>query len=411
MAKALGVVLFALGAVASVTSARAQLDAGPMAAALANLGLDLLRQQSAQAKNAEFNAVVSPLSLASALGMVHAGSQGAGAHELASLLGTPAQGEDIYATALPAVLKRMARVGDADGALVMASRIWIDDSIAANVNASYKSVVRSRFVGDLASISFRQSANASRTISDWVALKTANRIPQSIAMGALSADTQVVVTNAIHFKGKWMRPFPTAVPVPFHPPGRVAVDVPTLVGERQLRFATLNGVLVIELPFAGTSLSLFVAVPPVGRALQVFEAELKGQDIAGWSARLGSPSPCLLYMPKFDLAPVGRSLTPALQSLGVKTAFGVGADLTPMLGRAGRGVRLDAVLQSATIKIDEQGGEAAAATVAGAVRLGPVAAQAPTPLCAVDRPFLFALVYKPSGMPLFLGKVADPTQH
>jgi serpin B len=381
-----------------------------LALALASLGINLLRQQSTLAKTAEINAVVSPLSLALALGVLHSGIRGEGARELASLLGGPTDGDRIYAVDLPALLQRLPKAGEASSALTTANRIWIDDSIVAQVAAGYADTVKRRFDADVASASFSRPAEVSKTINDWLRLKTANRIPQSTAVGALPATTLVVATSAIHFKGRWARTFPAAVPAPFQLPGGVARDVPMLVGERQLRFSRLDDVLVIELPFASTSLSLFVAVPPVGRALQVFEAELKGQDIAGWSARLANPSLCLLYMPKFDLAPVSRSLMPALQSLGVKTAFSTGADLTPMLGKAGAGVHLDALLQSSTIKIDEQGGEAAAVTIGRAVTVGPAAAQAPTPLCAVDRPFLFALVHKPSGTPLFLGKVADPTQ-
>jgi serpin B len=405
---------FALLLAASLTvesPARAQTGAEPLASALANLGINLLRQQSALAKTAEVNAVVSPLSLALDLGVLHSGTRGPGARELASLLGAPADGERFYALGLPALLERLAEAVEARSALTAANRIWIDDSVVAKVTAGYADTVKRRFGADVASVPFSRPSEAGKTINEWLALKTAQRIPQSIPVGALSATTQVVVTSAIHFKGRWARPFPAALPAPFRLSGGAPRDVPMLVGERPLRFSTLDGVLVIELPFANTSLSLFVAVPPVGRALQVFEAELKGQDIAGWNTRLGSPSLCFLYMPKFDLAPISRSLTPALQTLGAKTVFEVGTDLTPMLGAAGRGVHLDAVLQSATIKIDEQGGEAAAATVAAAVPLAAVAAPAPTPLCAVDRPFLFALVHKPSGTPLILGRVVDPTQH
>jgi serpin B len=380
-----------------------------MAAALAKLGLDQLRQQGAPARSAAFNAVVSPLSLASALGMLHAATRDAGARELASLLGTPTDGERIYESALPALLRRAVKAGEAGAGLVSANRVWTNESIAANVTASYAAALKERFAGDVASVSFGQAAKASRTINDWVSLKTAGRITQLVTAGALSSDTQVVVTNAIHFNGQWAQPFAPAAPVPFHLPDGVTRDVPTLVGERELRFAHLDGALVIELPFAGTSLSLLVGVPPVGRSLQQFEAELKGLDIAGWSARLGQPSLCFLYLPKFDLAPVIQDLTPALQALGVKTLFGAGADLTPMLGSAGRGVKLHAVLQSATLKIDEKGGEAAAATAARTLSVGPAAARPPTPLCAVDRPFLFMLMHGPSGTPLFMGQVVDPS--
>ena len=78
-----------------------------------------------------------------------------------------------------------------------------------------------------------------------------------------------------------------------------------------------------------------------------------------------------------------------------------------MLGQAGKSVMLDNVYQSATLIIDEQGGEAAAATGAAMMTKS---FSPPAPVCAVDRPFVFAILHRATGVPLFLGKVTDPTQ-
>ena len=117
-------------------------------------------------------------------------------------------------------------------------------------------------------------------------------------------------------------------------------------------------------------------------------------------------------LPQFSISAGSRSLKPAPQALGVQTAFGDRADFSCLLGNDGQGVRLDNVFHSATIVIvivivnNEAGGEAAAAT--GAVIMPKSSGRRPT-VCAVDCPFIFAVLHQASGAPLFVGKVADPT--
>jgi serpin B len=180
-----------------------------------------------------------------------------------------------------------------------------------------------------------------------------------------------------------------------------------MVDERQVRLGTIDNIMVIELPFAGNEFNLLVGVPPAGHTLNAFETDLEGLDIASWSAQL-KPTTCRLEMPKFSIDPVSKPLKESLQAMGVKTVFGPEADFAPMLGKAAQGVSLDNVFQSATVIIDEQGGEAAAATGASA---SSKSFSMPAPACAVNRPFIFAIVHRATGAPLFVGKVADPTVH
>ena len=68
-----------------------------------------------------------------------------------------------------------------------------------------------------------------------------------------------------------------------------------------------------------------------------------------------------------------------------------------------------AVLQNAFIAVDEEGTEAAAATVI-ATAPGSSALEAPKALeFHVDRPFLFFIRHTATGVVLFMGHVNDPT--
>lgn len=376
--------------------------------ALAELALNLMQQQSAASGDAQVNAVVSPVSLASALGMVHAGTSGAAARELAALMAPQSLGNRFFTARLPSILDRLAPPKGASRPFAMANRVWLDPSVVAAVPPTYAAMVQDRYNADAALVSFSQAAAARQAINGWVSDKTAKRIPELMPEGSITPTTRLVVTNAIHFKSKWEQPFDPGQTVakPFQLTPGSSKSVPTMVDERQVRTGTVDNVTVIELPFAGSEYSLILGMPPSGHTLNAFETDLDGTDLASWSGRLKSTT-CRLELPKFIIAPANRPLKPALEALGVKSVFSPEADFAPMFGKAGKGVYLDNVFQSATILIDELGGEAAAAT-GGAMQSKSFSM--PAPACAVNRPFIFAVLHKATGVPLFVGKVADPSK-
>ena len=92
-----------------------------------------------------------------------------------------------------------------------------------------------------------------------------------------------------------------------------------------------------------------------------------------------------------------------LGALGMPTAFGDGADFTPMTDED-LDLRISAVVHQGFVAVDEHGTEAAAAT---AVAMETTAMPVTTPF-HVDRPFLFVIHDVEHGTPLFLGRVTDP---
>ena len=68
------------------------------------------------------------------------------------------------------------------------------------------------------------------------------------------------------------------------------------------------------------------------------------------------------------------------------------------------------VIHKAWGEVDEEGTEAAAATVVTIGILAIVGEPFPTPVFRADHPFLFFIRDTQTGSVLFLGRLADPTQ-
>jgi serpin B len=377
------------------------------AAALGDLGLALLRDAPSP------NAVVSPLAVATVLGMVQSGATGTTEHEIESLFGAGRAGAVAMRHSLPALSARM-RAGTAAGPapLRQAARLWIDSAVAKDVPAAFQRRLAQRHGADAVRVAFAEPEAARAQINRWTAEHTAGRVAELLGAGSLGRSTQITLTAAVHFRSAWERPFDAAAtePRPFKTAAGGEAAVPTLNDERAVAQTAVDGAQLYALPFA-SGFDLVLALPATAASGDT-EALLKGLHgggLARWHAALkaATPARCAFAMPKFAFAPRAGSIRPALERLGVKTAFTSRAELRPMLGRTAGGAHVDDVHHAAGMSIDEQGGEAVAAAAAS---IKPKTLAAPPPACAVDRAFVFAVMHRATGAPVFVGRVGDPAR-
>ncbi|MBL8483031.1 MAG: serpin family protein [Rhodocyclaceae bacterium] len=396
-------------AVSAETPAPRPADTARRAAApLAGFALDLLREQSQRRGSANHNQVVSPLSIASAMGMVYLGSTGSTRDELTTLMDSRSGGRALYDRYLPDLIAQLAAPAKPNADLAMANRIWVDAGSAGQLPAPYIASLAERYRSDGALLRFADSGPARAQINEWISEHSAGRIPELLPDGSITALTRVVLTNVVLFKSRWSETFDVKATRdrPFQTPGGERM-VPTMQGERTLRTGTVDQIQIMELPFAGDYVFL-AALPPAGHSLDALEKELDAKDVASWSAAL-KPTRCRVEIPRLRLNPRAQSLRESLQELGVKAAFVPSTDFTPMLGKHAHSIALGDVFHAAGVVIDETGGEAVAST---AVTLVAKSMPRPEPLvCALNRPFVFTITHKPTGVPVFMGKVADPTQN
>ena len=378
-------------------------DAVLAASAINDFGLELLRASI----GADENGVISPASVAIALGMARAGAGGATATQMDTVL------HDVASDAHPGWLNAL------DAALAARSGTFPDQggkdsSVTLRVvnapfaqkdyawNPDYLTALGTRFGAGVRLVDYRTDLEAARqAINGWVKAQTEDRIPELLDRGALDDMVRLVLVNAIYLKAAWLTPFVEATTTDgtFTRLDGSAVDARFMHQNETLRYAAGEGWRVVELPYVGGQLALTVIVPD---DLQAFVA---GLDAARFGTMVGALAsrPVELAFPKFGTE-TKVDLATVLATMGIPDAFDPArADFSRMT--TAERLFISAVIHQANIDVDEKGTTAAAAT---AVVVRATGAPAEPVRLWVDRPFVFAVRDLPTGAILFLGQITDP---
>lgn len=251
---------------------------------------------------------------------------------------------------------------------------------------------------------FENESETSRmAINDWVADRTNDKIDELLK--SLSPMTRLVLVNAILFTASWAEPFDEdeTEDIVFRRTDGTETVASGMNQTVRTRYTDGNGFKAVELPYDGHQLAMLIVVPDAGEFESV-EGSLSAEMVTGILGEL-TVHDVRLALPKFTF----RSQIPAaapLKRLGMVDAFESSeADFSAMTGDANR-LFIQAVVHEAFVAVDERGTEAAAAT---AVAIGVDSAFPPAAL-TIDRPFIFAILDRPTGATLFVGRVMDPTQ-
>lgn len=397
---------------------RALLAAAGLGLATAALGGPGTAQPATEAVNAlgcellagtAGNALLSPYSIQTALGMTFAGAAGETRDEMARVLHFGADEEALHRS-FASLQKAFAAADDGDGVtLGVANRLFGQrdydfrpDFLALTKNAYGAPLQLSDFAGN--------AKGERRIINAWVEEQTRDRIRDLLPEDALSALTRLVLVNAVYMKAVWQVPFPVHLtkPAPFR--GAAGTfDVPMMNRMGAMGYRKDEGFTVVTLPYRGGPLQFVALVPDEGTALESLEAKLAGNLLSGLAAL--PRREVNLYLPKFRMEPPLLMLSDALKKLGMRTAFddpAGSADFDRMAPRKPDDyLCISEIFHKTFMELDEKGTEAAAAT---AVVMQRVTAMRPPEavLVRVDRPFLFAVQHVDSGACLFLGRMTDP---
>jgi serpin B len=360
------------------------------------------------------NLVLSPYSVLAALGMTLTGAAGTTADEMRALLGVGDLGERWHkgVNALTATIEGLAGEQErADGskaelALSTADQLFGQRGVAWE--ADFLDLLAKEYGAGLRTVDFETAAEKARTaINAWVEQQTHDRIVDLLAEGAVDASTRLVLVNAIYLKAPWENPFEKSLTAtgPFHRADGSSVDADLMrLPELSTYLVGGDGWSSVSLPYAGRGLAMTVVLPDQG-ALDGVEEQVRSGGFAAFLATADDVQPTAveLTLPRWSFR-TSAPLKEPLIELGMPTAFGDGADFTPMTEEDLPLVVSDVVHQG-FVAVDEEGTEAAAAT---AVIMAETAVPITEPF-VVDRPFLFVVHDVEHGTPLFVGRVTDPT--
>jgi serpin B len=347
------------------------------------------------------NLIFSPYSLSTALAMTYAG-----AHADTQIQMTQAlhflPDQDLLHPAFAHLGARLEEVGKKGHVqLRVANALWPRKGY--ELLKGFLTLAKKFYGVRITPVDFGDSETARLTINGWVEERTENKIKDLIAAGVLDDSTRLVLVNAIYFKGNWADRFDPALTsqAPFMTPAGSQIQVPMMSLKHTFRYAEVDGLQALELPYAGGELSMFVLLPRDVNGMARLEEALVVKNLEKWESTL-QEAEVQVYLPRFELTFPFR-LDDMLKSMGMKDAFSTKADFSGMDGT--QELHLGAVLHKAFVAVNEQGTEAAAATAVAMVTkmlaISPIIFRA-------DHPFVFFIQENGTGSILFIGRVVNP---
>jgi serine protease inhibitor len=298
-------------------------------------------------------------------------------------------------------------------------QVWLDEKY--DLLPSYSKALSDNFSVKPKTMNVYDPASVVEDVNSWAATKTNNLVTKVIDKDFVTPDLISILANAVYFKGEWKNKFTKQLTEPkqFHRAGQVE----TMVNYEDYKFSwnEKDKVVVLELPFKGSSYSMIVAMSAKfseydfetdsgpeftyksGKNVKkVFKdyilkskatQELQAIDYAG---------SVVLEMPKFTIETSVEDIQDMLSKIGLDSLFQSGS-LANMTNDSS--ARLSKILQKAKIIVNEEGAEAAAVTVGGVVA---VSAEAPPTTIKINGPFSYMIRNNISGEKLFEGVVTNP---
>jgi serpin B len=275
---------------------------------------------------------------------------------------------------------------------------------------AFLNIVAAEYQANVNQVDFTKSAGADaavREINRWVAEKTCDKIRDILPRASVDDLTRLVLANAIYFKGAWNNAFEdgnTSVQ-PFHLSKSEQTDVRLMAQTEDFAYTGNNEFQALELPYRRIELSMVILLPRRIDGLAELENRLNPAFLSSTLGRMKNQK-VEVYFPRFKVED-NFDLKDTLAKMGMPDAFRwPKANLSGLDGT--KELYISCIFHKAWCEINEQGTEAAAATVMGVKAFLVLEKPAPPPVFRADHPFIFLIRDIRSGSVLFIGRLTDP---
>ncbi len=372
----------------SAPDTNASIDADKYSA-LADFCSDITAALASQS-DGNTNTLSSPLSAYFALAMVKAGASGKTLDEMNAVMG------DISDEDICGLISHLTTLDKTT--LNIADSVWIDNTKNFEPKQEYLDTLAEYYLAECYKAKLAASEDA---VNQWIDEHTNGMIKNMINETALDSALMALV-NTIYMDAQWKRPFDSYAT---HEREFINSNGSRVMRDFMYNSNRLEAVIESDsyigvlLPYKDGSLK-FTAIIPKDETMSASSViEVICAD-GGWKtiADSAKEEKIKLYIPSFEQDDA-LSLNETLKALGIELAFSDRADFSGI----SKDIKLDSVMQNAVLKLDEDGTEAAAATVATMV------ATSARPVEEVrtiefNRPFAFAVFDSATGAVLFTGE-------
>lgn len=347
-------------------------------------------------KGQEGNLFLSPSSISTALAMTYAGARGETAAEMKKVLHFTLDDKDLH----PAMgnLTKLLSQKHEGCSVSIANALWGQKGYC--FLEEFLDLTQQNYGAGLQQVDFAGATEQARkTINTWVEENTNSKIKELLKKKHMDNDIELILTNAIYFKGTWEYPFKKEDTrrEKFDLSKEKSIQTELMYMRKPvLRYMEGKGFKALELPYAGQEVSMVIFLPYRVDGLPEFEKSLTKENVAKWLAEMQKTPLLAVAIPRFKMT-CEFELEDSLMEMGMVSAFGESADFSGMSG--GKGLYILDVILKAFVDVNEEGTEAAAAT-AVSVKNGYI--------FHADHPFLFLIRDNRTGAILFLGRLVDP---
>jgi len=249
-------------------------------------------------------------------------------------------------------------------------------------------------------VDFRDQAVTKPAIDAWVNKNTGGRIEKAPA--PYDPGNTFSLLNSVYFAAAWEVPFDAGNTSddPFTTADGGSVDVPTMHGLLEMAYAEGPGWQAVDLPYGeGFVMRLVLPAKDSDGGAAAVNADLLAEVARGLDG--ADPEDVDLALPTWDHKS-HFDVRAILEELGLQNTLNTTRDFDAIQP----GLMITQAAQDANITVAEKGTVAAAVTQIN----GMATSVQPEPARSLifDRPFHYQIVHVGTGLPLFMGKVADP---
>ena len=355
--------------------------------------------------------IYSPLSITYVLGMVNDAATGLTEQELEQTLGFHEGGIQAVNDYCKKLIDGLPKV-DKDVTLDIANAIFVNQNYS--LKAQFQQDMQTYYDAKAEALDF-SSPQTLNHINGWCNEKTKGMIPTILD----EVDPSMVsyLLNAIYFKADWGSKFDekNTRNEPFTTPSGTT-QLPLMHQKVLIAYAKNSTFSTVSIPYGNGLWNMVVMLPEEGKTTDDIISHLAsyGMTMYGFCGTMGdtfSSYEVDLKLPRFetssdtkDLA-IEKGLVGLLRKMGINRAFIDGVAEIPNMCEVP--VYIDMMRQKAKIKVNEEGSEAAAVTVAGMKENsagGGEPIEYPKATFHANRPFVYVIREASSGVILFVGK-------
>ena len=344
--------------------------------------------------------IYSPLSITYVLGMVNDAAEGVTEKELEETLGFHEGGIQAVNEYCKKLIEGLPKV-DNTVTLNMANAIFVNKD-TATLKTQYEQDMQTFYDAKAEALSFK-AAKTLGHINGWCNEKTKGMIPA--ILDEVNPHAVAYLLNAIYFNANWASKFDakntrkeTFTTV------NGSTQVPLMHQNVLIGYLKNDTFAAIEMPYGNGFWKMTVLLPEEGRTTDDVIGELAQRGLT----KAYSPYEVDVKLPRFETmsdtndSPLG--LIGLMRKMGIRLAFDSQFAQIPNMCEQGN-VYISMMRQKAAIKVNEEGSEAAAVTIAGmelTSNIDPV--EYPKASFHANRPFVYLITEASSGVILFVGK-------